>query len=312
MHTELQIHAVKEAGVADTLRSAGRFLFDEHNLPPYTPTHPGQQTPNWFDKINPLGHDKGVQPGYNPNTPNWFDRNNPLSRHSSSQRYSNGADNWFDRLNLRRAAPAYQPEMGPHSIISHPTLGYGEGFVNKAKTVGHSVGEFVRENTFGSPLVVDRQLHADTLGGVARNYGQLTKNFYGMGPGSSKFMTAMSLAQPAWALGSAITGDPNQRGANIGATLGGIAAAPVTSRLGIPGMFLQQPVQQLGSWIGSKFDPKKEPEKVASLIGTIADAAKKHPVSAAVAAATTLHGVNKLIKKPEPTNITPTLPSRST
>lgn len=292
-------HAVKTADALDALKGAGRFLFDEHPLPTYKPTNPGQQTPNWFDKINPLGTDKGVQKGYSPG--------------------------WFGRM-LRAK------EVGPHSIISQPTAGYGEGFANKARTFGHYVGEIGRETVFGSPLAVDRQLRANTVSGVARNYGQMAKNLYGFGPGSSHVNTILSLAPAAYSLHSAITGDENHRGANVGATLGNLAVAPITSRLGLPGALLHAPAQVLGSWIGSKFDPKSPPAappeytrayrrtattphlfpKTAGLVGSVAEAAKKHPVSVALAASATLHGAKKLVKSTEDPTTVPTLPSRST
>lgn len=290
-------HAVKEAGVTDALKGAGKFLFDEHPLPTYKPTNPGQQTPNWFDRVNPLGTDKGVQKGY---TPGWFGR-------------MTGAK-----------------EVGPHSIISQPTAGYGEGFVNKAKTMGHFVGELGRETVFGSPLAVDKQLRANGAG-VARNYGQMLKNFYGFGPGSSRVNTALSLLPVAYSTYNAVTGDPDHRWANVGAMVGNLAAAPVTSRLGMPGMLLHAPAQSLGSWLGSQFDPKPDTEpqpnygyqrvtarapqlypKVAGLVGSVAEAAKNHPVSVALAASATLHGVKKLVKNTEDPRTVPTLPSRST
>ena len=303
-------HAVKEAGVTDALKGAGKFLFDEHPLPTYKPTNPGQQTPNWFDKVNPFGTDKGVQKGYVPGRIGNFLAKLP------------GMSSWGT-------------EVGPHSVISHPTAGYGEGFFNKAKTYGHFVGEFVREGTLGSPLAVDRQLRANTLGGVARNYGQMAKNLYGFGPGSSLRDAVLSLAPAAYSLHSVITGDKAHRGANVGATIGNLAVAPLTSRLGLTGVLLHAPVQAVGSWLGSKFDHEEAPSlppdytrayrrtatapqlypKTASLIGSVAEAAKKHPVSAALAASATLHGANalvKLVKSTEDPRTVPTLPSRST
>lgn len=275
-------HAVKEAGVTDALKGAGKFLFDEHPLPTYKPTNPGQQTPNWFDKVNPLGTDKGVQRGYKPG--------------------------WFGRM-------LGAQEVGPHSIISQPTAGYGEGFANRARTFGHAVGEFGREAILGSPLAVDRQLRAPTASGVGKNYLRMARNFY-MPQGRSAAETAlglgMGLAMPAMSIYSAVNGDPSRRGENIGAALGGIASAPITTRLGVPGMLLQHPVQQLGAWVGSKFDPKHEPPKTAGLVGSVAEAAKKHPVSVALAASATLHGAKKLVKSTEDPRTVPTLPSRST
>ena len=271
---EPSFHAVKKAGVVNSVANAGKFLFDAHPLPTYRSSHPGQKTPNWFDKINPLGTDKGVQPGYTPGR---------LGRLFGAQ------------------------EIGPHSLIGQMTPGYGEGLLNKAKSVGHSVGELGREAIFGSPLALDRQLRAPNAGGIARNYLNLSKDFYfprGRSVGETALGLGMGLAMPAASLYNAATGDPNRRGENIGAAIGGIAAAPITTRLGIPGMLLQQPVQQLGAWVGSKFDPSP---KVASLTGAVVDAAKKHPVSAALTVAATLEGAKKLVKKTDPT-----IPPRST
>lgn len=275
----MTFHAVKEAGIGDALKGVGNFLFDEHHLPTYKPTNPGQQTPNWFDKINPLGTDKGVQKAYEPG-----------------------------RLGkLLGATP-----VGAHSIISQPTAGYGEGFLNKAKTLGHSFGEFGREAVFGSPLAVDRQLRAPTAAGVGKNYLRMTKNFYlprGRSIGETALSHGMSLALPAMSMYSAINGDPTRRGENIGAALGGIAAAPVTSRLGMPGALIQYPVQQFGSWLGSKFDPKHDPPKTASLVGSIVETAKKHPASSALVVGATIQGANKILSSKEQKT---TLPPRST
>ena len=105
----------------------------------------------------------------------------------------------------------------------------------------------------------------------------------------------LGLALPAVSQYGAATGDPNQRGANIGATLGGLAVAPVTSRLGMPGMLLQHPVQQLGAWVGSKFDPKPEAPKVANLVGSLMQTVKDHPVSSALVSAAALKGAHKLV-----------------
>lgn len=255
------IHAVKLGGIADV----GKALFDEHPLPKYQPQHPGQQTPGRLDKLNPFGTDKGVQPGYTPGR-------------------------------LGRALGA--TPTGPHSVIAQPTPGYGTGAVNRLKTVGHQLGEIGREAVFGSPMAVNRELRAPSLGGVAKNYLRSVRNFY---TPRDPLGLMLGLGLPAASLYQAVNGDPNQRGANIGATLGGIATAPLTARLGIPGTLIQKPVQDLGAWIGGKFDPK-----TAGLVGRVAEAAKQNPATAALFAGAAVEGVRYLASKKNTT-----LPTRS-
>lgn len=204
---------------------------------------------------------------------------------------------WF-RKNILRQTPhgEFSPIMRTATgYAPQQLLGYGQGWRNAVKTVGHGVGEALRSHIVGSPLSVDHDLRT-------RGYGAMAKDFYGLHrptSGRSALNTALSLASPAWALGKAVLGPKEERGANIGGAVSGALAAPITSRLGLPGALIQQPVQQLGSWIGSKFDPKPE-EKTGSLLNLV----KEHPASTALVLGGLYAGGKKIFAPPQ---VQPTL-----
>lgn len=186
---------------------------------------------------------------------------------------------------IMRTATGYAPQQ---------LLGYGQGWGNAAKTVGHGVGEAFRQFAVGSPLSVDRDLRT-------RGYGTMLRDFYGLRrptSGWGALNTAISVASPAIDLGKAVFGDRAERGANIGGAVSGALAAPITSRLGLPGALVQQPVQQFGRWIGSKFDPKPE-EKTGSLL----DLARKHPATTALVLGGLYAGGKRILTpaQPQPT-----------
>ncbi len=131
---------------------------------------------------------------------------------------------------------------------------------HSAKNLGKNVAEFGREAVFGSPLTVGKQLQDRyrQTGSVAKTIGQHAKEFY-LSPGAPTWMKALSLGMPALELGNiAMNGDPNERVGDVAHALTGLAAAPFTARLGLPGMAIQGLAQGAGRSIGSKFDHKAE------------------------------------------------------
>ena len=170
----MSFHAVKLANqpvpgygarVVDALKGAGRWAFDEHPLPMLTPLN-GAGRPNTVPSFTP---------------------------------------NLFERYVLRRDAhgahtPVQFGANGPHVPFQ---VGYGTGALNKLKTLGHSVGEFVREGTLGSPLAVHRTLKERGLGGMVRD-------FY-LPHGAGMLGTGIALAAPAFDLYKAVRSGPEQR-----------------------------------------------------------------------------------------------------
>lgn len=126
--------------------------------------------------------------------------------------------------------------------------GYGRGLTNRAKTVGHVVGDFVREGVVGSPLTVADKLKTHGLGGYYKDF---------LMPGGSKASLALSLAMPALDAYRAATAPEGERGAAIGRAVGDFATMPLTARLGIPGqLLLREPVARLGARVGRALDPQ--------------------------------------------------------
>lgn len=125
-----------------------------------------------------------------------------------------------------------------------------------ATHLGKHVVEAGREAIFGSPITVGKQLqdrYAQT-GSVAKAMGAHIKDHY-WSPTASPWMKALAVGMPALELGNiALNGKPEQRGGDLAHALTGLAAAPFTSRLGLPGMALQRLVQSGGRMVGSKFD----------------------------------------------------------
>jgi hypothetical protein len=74
---------------------------------------------------------------------------------------------------------------------------------------------------------------------------------------------ALPLAASGIQLYGAAT-SPENRGRNIGGAIAGLAAAPVTARLGIPGqLLLQAPITAAGRAVGGLFDRKRQQKSPA-------------------------------------------------
>ena len=268
-NTPMPLYGVKTAGFRDAMalygakslgaaKDVGRFLFSHH------------PTPMW----------------------NRVEHNLPVSG-SNYGALGRGYD-WAERLLRKPGAIIHPTNTGPHTPIhfdsaanawrSIPESGYGPGITelggriaesvrngegrtalrhvgmhlgNTAKTVAHGVGDFARDQVFGSPVDLYQQLSHG--GDLARSIPQHIKNFYfpeGSGIGH-KVNLGMNLAFPALNLYQGLSqGGPENRGRVIGSTAASLAASPFTLRLGIPGMAAQGLAAEAGGRLGGLFDPK--------------------------------------------------------
>lgn len=172
--------------------------------------------------------------------------NHPLPTYQARVRTTPGVvENLVSRM---RGAPAYQ---GPNVYSRAARPGYGTGFVNRAKTTGHAVGDFLREGVFGSPLTVSKELREGGL-------GQYYKNFFA--PGNSRSAMLLQGAFPAMSVYHAMNSAPEHRGEETGRALADAALLPLTARLGVPGqLLLRHPAMDLAGRVGRLFDPKQPP-----------------------------------------------------
>ena len=281
----MTFHGVKEAGVVDgalaKAKGVGRFLFDEHGLPFHLADEVKVPTGFLHSRLAGTTRDGYFEPNF-------------FGKHILGME-SYGAHQPV--MPMRREFSTATDAFGHRGVSFMPVApGYGKGFGNWAKNVGHVVGDGLRENLLGSPLALDRQLREKGYLGMARDFYLPRGNALG---------TALGLVGPTMnAVNIARQGRANL-GRNVGGMVAGLAAAPITSRLGVPGaLFVQQPIQQLGQWIGSKFDPKtqqpmqqpmQQPAKTADLKGSVVDAAKKNPVTSLLLAGAAIHGGRKLL-----------------
>lgn len=284
-------HGVKEAGVLDgamaKARGLGRFLFDEHGLPFHIADEVKAPTDFFHQRIAGTTRDGFFEPNF-------------FGKHILGM---SGYGAYQPVMPTRRMFATAAGSFGHKGVAFMPVApGYGKGVGNWAKNVGHVLGDGLRENIFGSPLAVDRQLRE-------KGYLSMARDFYL--PKGNALGTALGLVGPTMNAVSIARQGRTNLGRNVGGMVAGLAAAPVTSRLGLPGaVFVQQPIQQVGQWLGSKFDPKpaKQPEptqalpqqfpaKTADLKGSVVEAAKKNPVSALLVAGAAIHGGRKLLSK---------------
>jgi hypothetical protein len=125
-----------------------------------------------------------------------------------------------------------------------------------------------RDLVFGSPIDVARELRAYGRTPNGFNTGQALKRFYyrSIVPAASKNtpgwtralnagITGLNLGLPAAELYGAWKASPEDRPEAVGRATASIAAAPFTMRLGIPGMFLDSALADVGGAIGRKFGP---------------------------------------------------------
>lgn len=166
-----------------------------------------------------------------------------------------------DLLGAAAEAGKASPSNPWHAAKQHiEQAGGGAALRGAAKQTATHLGKHVveagREAIFGSPITVGKQLqdrYAQT-GSVAKAMGAHIKDHY-WSPTASPWMKALSIGMPALELGNiALNGKPEQRAGDLAHALTGLAAAPFTSRLGLPGMALQRLAQGGGRMVGSKFD----------------------------------------------------------
>jgi hypothetical protein len=177
-----------------------------------------------------------------------------------------GAKKLFQPMELKASGPGMF-QSGYHAWKNRSVPGTGavvpealKGLWRTSKSVGKHVGEFAREATFGSPTVVAKQLAENYrhTGSIPGMLGKQIKDFY-FTPGNSRAAQALMLAFPAGDLTAAMQQDPEHRHEAIGGAIAGLVGAPFTARLGIPGAFIQKPIQDLGRSLGRRFDPPSYP-----------------------------------------------------
>lgn len=143
----------------------------------------------------------------------------------------------------------------------------GKYLAEGAKSFGRHVGEFGREFIFGSPVTLAEKLRErqQNTGSWAKALGGHAKDFY-LNPKDHWGWRALNVGLPALELGNvALRGDPDTRKGDMAHALSGIAAAPFTSRLGIPGMVAQSAIQSGAQNLAGRFDrkaPQAAPPKV--------------------------------------------------
>lgn len=131
----------------------------------------------------------------------------------------------------------------------------GQGLWRNTKSVGRGVGEIAREVTFGSPFEMWKELknHYKQTGSIPQAAARHMGHFY-VQPNAGLLNLGLSLGFPASELYQAVTGPEEHSKERMGGLIAGLASAPFTARLGIPGGFIQRPIQQLGQRIGRHFD----------------------------------------------------------
>jgi hypothetical protein len=132
-------------------------------------------------------------------------------------------------------------------------------WLNRAKQVGN----FARQKIIGNPIDLANNIKAQGISGVYKNHflpkikpteytgtNTLEKMWHRVSPTLQRISP---FVEPTMAMASAIR-NPENRGSNIGAALGGIAVSPISSQLGMPGAFLTNSAARIGRSVGQQFD----------------------------------------------------------
>lgn len=170
--------------------------------------------------------------------------------------------NFDERLNAVKIA-AQANVLGRYGLRdlfrAHDIAPAAPGAWNKAKTFGKHVAEFGRDMVFGSPVTLAEQLkkqYAQT-GSVGRTLGKQIKEHY-LTPSSPTWLKAISVGMPALELGNiALRGDSQNTGRDLASAVTGLAVAPFTHRLGLPGTVLQGALQNAAGRVGAVVDRKR-------------------------------------------------------
>ena len=122
------------------------------------------------------------------------------------------------------------------------------GVYNKLVTFGKHIGEMGRDAYLGSPITMAQKIqrHYRDTGSAPRAVGRYVKNWY-LDPNTPLWIRALSIGVPLYGLGSTLAADsPEKRPGDLAGGILGLAAAPLTSRLGDAGLSLQAGVQNAG------------------------------------------------------------------
>lgn len=127
----------------------------------------------------------------------------------------------------------------------HDIAPAGPGVYNKLVTMGKHVGEMGRDMILGSPITMAQRLERNyrQTGSAPKALGKYIKDWY-LDPNTPLALRAISVGLPVATLGATLLHDPpEKRKEDLAAGLLGIAASPLTSRLGYPGMEMQTGAQ---------------------------------------------------------------------
>lgn len=121
----------------------------------------------------------------------------------------------------------------------------GPGVLSKLVGAGKFVGEMGRDMVFGSPITLTQRLQRNyrQTGSAPKAVGKYIKDWY-LDPNTPLLMRAISVGLPVAMLGSTLIQDPpEKRKEDLAAGLLGIAASPLTARLGSAGADMQAGIQ---------------------------------------------------------------------
>lgn len=148
----------------------------------------------------------------------------------------------------------------------HTIAPAGPGVLNKLVGIGKQVGEMGRDMVFGSPITMAQRLQRNyqQTGSAPKAVGKYIKDWY-LDPSTPLWMRAISVGLPVAMLGSTVIQDPpERRKKDLAAGLLGIAASPLTARLGLAGADMQAGVQNAAiRGMQTLESPKEDLELVA-------------------------------------------------
>ena len=164
---------------------------------------------------------------------------------------------------LKTAEPGGVGKFVRRLFTAAPNRAPRPGWGGKIRDFGGQVAEMGRDMVFGSPLTMANELkkYQRQTGSTGRAVKRYYKNFYWPGanknPGlGDKFNRVLSIGMPALDVYQAATGAPEDRAENLANAAVGLAGAPFTARLGIPGGMIQGALSTGVHKIFGRHDPR--------------------------------------------------------
>lgn len=148
----------------------------------------------------------------------------------------------------------------------HDIAPAGPGVYNKLVTVGKHMGEIGRDMFLGSPITMAQRLQRNyrQTGSAPKALGKYIKDWY-LDPNTPLWMRAVSVGLPVAMLGSTLIQDPpEKRKEDLAAGLLGIAASPLTARLGSAGADMQAGIQNAALRGIHALEPSKDDLKLVA------------------------------------------------